>query len=233
MICKDGSEYRGDHVIVTVSLGYLQKHYQTLFTPSLPAKKVNAIEHTGYGTLGKLFLEFEEPFWPSDYDEWGAYVFLWKQQDIDSVVGTEKEWLLDISGFIREDAQPNLIGAYPAGKNVRKFEEISDSQLIDDCMWLLEKFLGKPLPRPIGMRRSHWLTNEYFFGSYSYGSMATQAHNVVMGTDLAETLYDDKGKPILLMAGEATDVKDSGYVHGAVSSGFRAANELVEYYKQN
>lgn len=218
-------------MIVTVSLGFLKAHYHTLFTPPLPAKKINAIEHTGFGTLGKIFLEFEEPFWPSDVETWGAYFFLWKQEDRESVAGTEREWVTDIIGFIREDAQPNLLGAFPAGKHLKKFEEISDNQLIDDCMWLLEKFLGKTLPRPIGMQRSRWMTSKHFLGSYSYGSMDAQAHNVVLGKDLAESLYDDESKPIVLIAGEATDNVNSGYVHGAVSSGWRAADEILDYYK--
>lgn len=231
VVCADGSEYRGDHVIVTVSLGYLKEHHRTLFTPQLPAKKINAIENTGFGTLGKIFLEFEEPFWPTDIDKWGAYFFLWKQGDKDNITGTEKEWLTEITGFIRQDAQPNLFGAFVAGKHIKQFEEISDSQLIDDCMWLLEKFLGRILPRPISMRRSRWMTSKYFLGSYSYGSMDAQVHNVAMGKDLGETLYANASKPIVLIAGEATDYFNSGYVHGAVASGWRAADEILNYYK--
>ncbi|KAJ6645491.1 Peroxisomal N(1)-acetyl-spermine/spermidine oxidase [Pseudolycoriella hygida] len=227
--CADGSEYRVDHVIVTVSLGYLKKHHQTLFTPPLPAKKVNAIENTGFGTLGKIFLEFKEPFWPTDVNDWAAYSFLWKKEDLDNVTGTEKEWLIDITNFLRVDAQPNVILAFTAGKKIRKFEEISDSQLIDDCMWLLEKFLGRTLPRAINVQRSHWLTNKYFLGSYSFGSMATQENDVALGKDLAETLSHD-GKPVVLLAGEATDESNSGYVHGAVDSGWRAAREILHYY---
>ncbi|KAJ6633138.1 Peroxisomal N(1)-acetyl-spermine/spermidine oxidase, partial [Pseudolycoriella hygida] len=225
--CSDGSEYRAEHVIVTVSLGFLKKHHKTLFTPQLPPKKVNAIENSGFGTLGKIFLEFEEPFWPTDINDWAAYILLWKKEDKDKIVGTEKEWLREITSFIKEDAQPNIIGAFPAGRNIRQFEEVSDDQLIDGCMWLLEKFLGKTLPRPINMRRSHWLTNKYFLGSYSYGSMDSQTQNVVWGEDLGEALYDSNHKPTLFISGEATDKLSSGYVHGAVNSGWRISIGLL------
>lgn len=229
--CADGSEYRADHVIATVSLGYLKKNHLTLFTPHLPEKKINAIENTGFGTLGKIFLEFEKPFWSTDIDDWAGYLFLWKQEDKDNIIGTEKEWLLDVTDFIREDAQPNLLGGHVAGKRLKQFEEISDSQLIDDCMWLFEKFLGKTLPRPINMRRSRWLTNKYFLGSYSFASMETQAQNVTVTKDLAEALSNEDGKPILLISGEATDEINFGYVHGAVASGWRAADEILDYYR--
>ncbi|KAJ6646207.1 Peroxisomal N(1)-acetyl-spermine/spermidine oxidase, partial [Pseudolycoriella hygida] len=227
--CSDGSEYRADHVIVTVSLGFLKKHHKTLFTPQLPAKKINAIENTGFGAQDKISLEFEEPFVPNNV--WGGYNFLWKKEDKDELIGTEREWLLGVTGFFAEDAQPNLLSAFPAGKNLKKFEEITDEQLIDDSMWLLEKFMGKTLPRPINMRRSQWLTNKYFLGSNSYGSMDTQAYNVTMGLDLAETLFDKSDKPILQIAGEASDEFNSGYVHGAVESGWRAAKIISNYYE--
>lgn len=229
VLCTDGSKYRADHVIVTVSLGCLKKTHLTLFTPSLPAKKINAIDNVGFGGVGKIFLEFAKPFWPSE-KYWGAYNFLWKESDKNQLVGTEREWLTEVNGFYAQDAQPNVLGAYVAGKNVKQFESITDEQLIVDCMWLLEKFLGKSLPHPVNMRRSRWLKNKYFCGSYSYASMATQAHNVVMGADLGETLYDDEDKPIVLFAGEATDENNSGYVHGAVNSGWRVAEEIIDYY---
>ncbi|KAJ6636280.1 Peroxisomal N(1)-acetyl-spermine/spermidine oxidase [Pseudolycoriella hygida] len=228
--CADGSEYQADHVIVTVSLGFLKQNYKTLFTPQLPEKKVNAIENTGFGTLGKFFLEFEEPFWPTDIKNWTAYLMLWTKEDKYNITGSEREWLTNIIGFLRVDAQPNVISGLVAGKHLKRFEEISDAQLIDDCMWLLQKSLGRVLPRPINMKRSKWMTNKYFLGSYSFASMDTQAHNVLLAKDLAETMYGDSNKPLLLIAGEATVEFHSGYVHGAVESGLRAAAELLRYY---
>ncbi|KAG4076049.1 hypothetical protein HA402_011523 [Bradysia odoriphaga] len=180
---------------------------------------LNAIDNTGYGTQGKIFLEFEEPFWPTDVKTWASYILLWKQEDKDKLIGREREWLLGITSFIREDAQPNLIGGLTAGKHIKQFEDISDQQLIDDCMWLLEKFLGRAQLRPIDMRRNRWMSKKYFLGTYSYGSMVTQTHNVEMGKDLGETLYSQDKKSILLIVGEATDEAHSGYVHGAVASG--------------
>lgn len=230
VMCADGSKYEADHVIVTVSLGFLKKHHQTLFTPPLPAKKINAIEHIGYGTLGKLFLEFEEPFWPPKFEDWAAYMLLWTKADKEKMIGTEREWLTGVTAFIRVDSQPNLLEGLTAGKNIKEFEEISDNQLIDDCMWLLEKFLGRTLPRPRSMQRNRWQSSKYFLGTYSYLSMETEAHNASI-EDLAETVHSDTSKPVLLFAGEATDNNGQGYVHGAVSSGFRVAEEILAYYK--
>ena len=36
--CKDQSQYRAKTVIITVSLGYLKKHHETMFEPPLPVR---------------------------------------------------------------------------------------------------------------------------------------------------------------------------------------------------
>lgn len=41
---KDGSEYSASHVIFTGSLGVLKEKHSTMFVPSLPQKKQNAIK---------------------------------------------------------------------------------------------------------------------------------------------------------------------------------------------
>jgi spermine oxidase len=89
---ENGSRHLADHVIFTGSLGVLKRNHRTLFTPQLPKRKILAIETSGYGTLGKIFLEYEEPFWPTDVMDWVGYSFLWTEDDIASVKGTDREW---------------------------------------------------------------------------------------------------------------------------------------------
>lgn len=87
--CEDGSEFSADHVIVTIPIGVLKARHQSLFTPKLPDKKVEAIEAFGVGTLGKVFLEFKERFLPKGVRH---YVFLWSEDDLKEIRGTDKEW---------------------------------------------------------------------------------------------------------------------------------------------
>ncbi|XP_074102125.1 spermine oxidase-like [Cotesia typhae] len=56
-----GEEYEADHVIVTVSLGVLQNHMDTLFNPQLPEKKVNVIKNLTYGHNAKIILYYKDP----------------------------------------------------------------------------------------------------------------------------------------------------------------------------
>lgn len=113
---------------------------------------------------------------------------------------------------------------------MREFETYSDEKIENDCLWFLEKFMKVKVPRPIAMRRTRWLTKEYFLGSYSYCSMNTAAKDVYP-EDLKETVFNDNGKPMLLFAGEATTSKFQGYVHGAVDTGKEAAEKLIEYFE--
>lgn len=253
--CADGSTFFADHLIFTGSLGVLKDRHQSLFTPPLPENKVKAINSIGYGTLGKIFLIFEKPFWTTQLGEFVWYKVLWTDEDLEMVRRTDREWLVcsrftdqslhrfdiadinlildhffirltGLSTFVGVDEYPNILEVLVTGKAIPQFEEISDSKLIDDCMWLLEKFLEKPLPRPIEMKRTQWLTNRNFLGSYSYLSIASEKAEATPN-DLAQSLMNSHNKPIVFFAGEATHETYSSYSHGAILSGWRAADELI------
>jgi spermine oxidase len=53
-------------MISSASLGYLKNRHFDLFSPPLPSKNVSAIESIDFGTIDKIMLEFEEPFWKHD-----------------------------------------------------------------------------------------------------------------------------------------------------------------------
>jgi monoamine oxidase len=87
--CEDESEFSADHVILTVPHGILKKCHETLFTPSLPNTKIDAINGLEFGTAGKFFLEFEEKLIPDDVS---YYAYLWSEADLTAIRGTDKEW---------------------------------------------------------------------------------------------------------------------------------------------
>lgn len=223
--CADGSSFSADHVIVTIPIGVLQARHQQLFTPSLPEKKILTIESYGSGNLGKIFLEFEEPFWPTT-GSFATYSFLWREKDVKEVKSTDREWLLAISTFHRVDGFSNVIQAFVSGVQMRIFETISDEKLIEDCLWLLEKFTGKKLPKLKNMARSRWLTRKNFLGSYTFIGRGFDKFKVGP-KDLAEPIKKLDGKSFLHFAGEATDTVFPSYVQGAVASGWRVADEII------
>ena len=228
--CNDGSTYEAKHVIFTPSLGVLKKYHESLFTPALPEQKVLAIKLYGFGAAGKIFLEFDDPFRIKEGEPFVAYQFLWLDADKEEVKTTNREWLLGISAFYMVDEFPNMLEAYLGGPNIEEFETSSDENIINDCMWAFEKFLGKSLPKPKKMIKTQWLTNENFLGTYLYPSMDAEKAGVGI-KELAESINNENGEPILLFAGSATDEKYPGNTHAGVRSGFRAADEIISIYE--
>ncbi len=88
--CSDGTILDADHVIVTVSLGVLKERHLQMFNPSLPSKKVAAIEGLVLGTVDKIYLEFEKPFWEKG---WEGFSLLWNESELSKIRQMEHNWL--------------------------------------------------------------------------------------------------------------------------------------------
>ena len=67
--------HEADYVLITFPLGYLKSYYKSLFVPSLPISKANAIEKLGFGTVNKFWLVFD--YVPLGSDGQGISV-LWR-----------------------------------------------------------------------------------------------------------------------------------------------------------
>lgn len=61
-VTSDVTMHEFDAVVVTVPLGVL-KAGDIAFDPALPNDKQNAITRLGYGTLDKIYLQFDDVFW--------------------------------------------------------------------------------------------------------------------------------------------------------------------------
>lgn len=230
---KDGSEYSATHVIFTGSLGVLKEKHSTMFVPSLPQKKQNAIKGLNIGTANKIFLEFPYVWWPENT---ASLDLIWPEEDKKEFLktcGQSCEWLCDVFSLFTVAYQPNLLCAWIVGKNARHMETLSDVNVLDGLYLLLKRSFGKryDVVKPTKILRSKWHTNEYFRGSYSFQSMISEQMDV-KPKDLAEPIMMDGNKPVILFAGEATHDHYYSTVHGAVETGFREANRLIDFERQ-
>jgi monoamine oxidase len=65
-----------------------------------------------------------------------------------------------------------------------------------------------------------WQSDPFSRGAYSYGKV---------GSDGAQQALGSPVENVLFFAGEATDVSGhNGTVHGAIASGYRAAEEILQ-----
>lgn len=78
--------------------------------------------------------------------------------------------------------------------------------------------------------RSTWHSNPHFRGSYSYYSLKSDALSAST-TKLAEPIKSQSGTPVIQFAGEATSPHHFSTVHGAVETGWREAQRLIDLYR--
>lgn len=72
--CEDKTVYNAHHVIVTIPLGVLKETHTTLFTPQLPFSNSNSIKNLHFGTVNKIIMEFNVPFWN---EEFSGFTLIW------------------------------------------------------------------------------------------------------------------------------------------------------------
>jgi monoamine oxidase len=227
--CADGTFYDADHVIVTVSLGVLKYNYKFMFTPQLPLYKQKAIQGLAYGTMNKILMEFDRPFWPSD---WSGFGMIWTKNDLEAISRAPNSWVKDISGFFRVSYQPNILFAFTYGETARKIETLTEAELLDGVKFLFGKFLVhhiKNYTLPKKVIATNWFSRKNFRGSYSFRSIETDVFDT-SAADLAEPIEDSSDVPRILFAGEATHSTLYTNAHGAVESGYREAQRIMKYY---
>nr|AHZ89369.1 polyamine oxidase [Branchiostoma japonicum] len=225
--CEDGSTYFANHVIVTVSLGFLKLNHSTLFEPPLPLCKVDAISSLGFGTVDKIFLRFPSPLLEKAF----SCIQLFWDQDKEGGKGVEEQtWFKQITGFHTLEGHPEVLYAWIGGKAAEFRESLSDTEVGKVCTQILRQFTGRSdIPDAVGVLCSRWQSNPYICGAYTNVPVGCKAEASEV---LAEPLPGDakchvKGNCLqVLFAGEATITPYITTTHGAFMSGKREASDL-------
>ncbi|XP_042203782.1 spermine oxidase-like isoform X3 [Homarus americanus] len=243
--CKDGSEFEAQHVIVTPSIGYLKSH-SSLFSPALPTKLQKAITSMGYGTIDKIYLEYENCWWPS---HWEGVQLVWTKDIPDfeceapntlRIDGSSEQmnqyWVRAISGFDPVFNQTSMLCGWIGGPEAEYMEGLSADEVGQACTKLLKLFLGwKHIPYPKKIYRSCWASDFFSRGSYSYHPVgcncgAENSENDLNMPVCAVTKEGDK-IPVLVLAGEANSRAYYSTVHGALQSGIAQTTHYVNSRK--
>ncbi|KMU75960.1 lysine-specific histone demethylase [Coccidioides immitis RMSCC 3703] len=215
----DGEVITADKVVLTAPLGVLKSKSIT-FSPPLPAWKTGAIDRLGFGTMNKVILVFEKPFWDVERDMIGllrepAVPESLSQADYASSRG--RFYLF--WNCMKTSGLPMLI-ALMAGDSAHHAEALPDSEILHEVTSQLRNiFKGTAVPDPLETIITRWGQDRFSRGSYSYVA--------------AESLpgdYDLMARSIgnLYFAGEATCGTHPATVHGAYLSGLRVAKEVLE-----
>lgn len=193
-----------DYCICTVPLGVL-KAGSIAFHPPLPESHSRRIERLGFGSVTKLALKFEEPFWDVETQYFGM---------ITEPRGRWNYWL-----NYRSFSQENILVGFCVGNYAPIADRMSCDEMIEDALPVLRRVWGAAVGAPIGALSTNWSADPYALGAYSYprpGNVKRDYDGLAEGID---------GR--LFLAGEHTIFDHAGTTHGAYLSGLRAAESVI------
>ncbi|TAL63454.1 MAG: amine oxidase [Legionella sp.] len=208
---KDNKQYKAKYLLSTLPLGVLKAN-TIEFSPTLPKDKLAAIQRIGMGVYNKAFLLFDKPFWDLKA-EW--LVFLSKKED------SHEDF--EVMNYYPRSKQPILL-VFTTGDFASELEKHSDKDIVDLIMKRLKTTYGNKIPNPTSYQITHWGTDPYAKGSFSYPRIGSSVED-----------YKILAAPVdnrIFFAGEATSSTDPSTVTGAYLSGIRAANEIAKLYKK-
>ncbi len=201
---SSGDEWRADHVVVTLPVGVLASG-SVRFEPGLPPSITKPLANLRMGLLNKICLTFPHAFW----DERADFLTFYSEPP-----PLYYAWL----NLLRYAGVPALVG-FTSGRMARTVETMSDDAVVARVMRRLRAARGPRVPEPVAVRASHWASDPFARGSYSYpGVGASGGDRSRLAVPVADTLF---------FAGEATHRDDPASVHGAWWSGLRAARQIL------
>ncbi|KAH1168422.1 hypothetical protein KIL84_003905 [Mauremys mutica] len=214
-------------------LGFLKEHHETFIDPPLPPRKADAIRQLGFGTNNKIFLEFEQPFWPPDCQ---LIEVVWEDESPLVEAGTDLQasWFRKLIVFLvlqPPERYGHILCGFIAGKESEYMETLSDAAVLTALTDVIRRLTGNPhLAPPKKVMRSQWHSAPYTRGSYSYVAVGSSGDDI---DALAQPLPEDAADPRplqVLFAGEATHRTFYSTTHGALLSGWREADRLLSLY---
>ncbi|KAL2932388.1 Polyamine oxidase 1 [Bienertia sinuspersici] len=204
---EDGSIYKANYLILSVSIGVLQSDLIS-FRPPLPRWKTEAIEKCDVMVYTKIFLKFPHKFWPSElekeffiyaHERRGYYTF-WQHMD---------------------NAYPgsNILVVTLTNDESKRVEAQSDQETLEEAMEVLRDMFGSDIPDAIDILVPRWWNNRFQKGSYSN-------YPIISNNQLVRDIKAPVGH--IFFSGEHTSERFNGYVHGGYLAGIDSANALLE-----
>lgn len=231
-----GDEFEADYAIVSVpqSILHLEEgskgHIE--FNPPLPLAITDSLKKMHYGALGKVVLEFDEVFWPTDCERFS--VLASPPSGFLQAIKTGSE----IPDYAHADKpktweHPVLFVNMATTQKIPSLVVLTQSPLTDylesnpQYAWeylrpmVLKLANAEQVPEPINVLVSPWTQDPYQRGSY------TACHP---GDDpLQSIIAFETGFGNVRFAGEHTILDGTGCVMGAWCSGTREATYIINH----
>jgi monoamine oxidase len=206
---SDGTSVEARAVLVTVPLAVLAAEDGIAFDPPLDAGKRAAMDGMATGSVVRLVVRFREAFWDGlGFDRLG---FLHTSDP------TVPVW------WTSYPLRTSLLVGWVGGPKATALASVDSDTIADRALDGLARQLDMARHELDALEVEHWYHDwehdPYARGAYTYG--------LVNALDAPLALAEPVGRT-LFFAGEATDAEGrSGTVHGAIASGWRAADEVL------
>jgi monoamine oxidase len=203
------TEFKSPRTVITLPLGVLKSN-SVVFSPSLPEKH-KAMSFLEMGPVIRVSLCFATKFWQDD-PEMADVSFLFTDDPEFPTWWTSNPL-----------AYPILTG-WAAGPNAAVHTGRSQDEILHSAVRALARILeldeSKLRRHLTGTYMHDWQQDPFSRGAYSYASVGGIDAARALAAPVADTLY---------LAGEAANFEGyNGTVHGAMATGFRAAEELLQ-----
>ena len=222
LLAASGERVAARAVICTAPLGVLQASARgdataIAFAPALPERFLASVLRVGFGNMEKLVGFFErDPFPRSD----PCICFL----DVAGGAGDRRP-LCPGRFFTKKfvDGRGVAIVALCTGDASSAVSRLSEPEAKEAFLAQLGLMCGgEELPVCTAFSRSAWAADAYARGSYSFLAVGARPED-------RDVLREPQWGGALRFAGEHTQAMNSGYTHGAHSSGAAAADEVSAF----
>ena len=201
-----GETFTSDYVICSVPLGVL-KNDSITFSPNLPPYMKTSINKVGFGTVTKLAIKFTSQFWDSDVQYYGT---------VNENTGRWPLWL-NYKTFSDE----NILMGFCFGDYALTADRMSDQELLNDALEVINNIWEDDVTDVQAILRTSWLKDPFSLGAYSFPASQNTEEDF-------ENLFEPQNER-LFFCGEHTNLLHLATTHGALLSGIRAANQIIDF----
>lgn len=199
--------YEADKVLVTVPIKILQNE-QIAFKPEMPQDKKEAIAKVFMGDGIKIFIEFNEKFYP-DILSYG---------NIFKALSEENKFVYDAA--FRKDSPKNILGLFAINEKALAYTALSEEDIISKFLTELDEiFDGKATRNYKKHIIQNWSNEPYIQGAYSYSFDGKKDEIVnIISQPLANRVY---------FAGEALSKDNQAMVQGACETAYSMIAKMI------
>lgn len=212
-----------EHVILALPFSTLRRvdYQQAGFDPLKRA----AIEQLGYGTISKLFLQFDKPYWYEN-GPWpnASSGFIMTDLDIQTLWDASRGQK-GSSGLLVDYTSGHRGAAYAPPSAYTNTDNFANIQTYaHNCLQQLERIFPGISAHYTGKAALSYPTGDpYLLGSYACWRVGQYTH---FGG------YEGARQGAIHFAGEHCSVDFQGFMEGAAREGARAAQEIVQDLKE-